>query len=96
MKDSHEIILRLFASIVRVNKLTKLEPNRGRQCASSLFLPWLDLGLKLYGFMTYLSFLTITKRLVRLFQNWASFYVRSLEITVLVHLFVATKMTVQH
>jgi hypothetical protein len=37
MNDSHEITSRLFANIVRVNKLTKLESNRGCRCASSSF-----------------------------------------------------------
>lgn len=36
--DDAEITSRLFASIVWVNKLTKLESTRGRHCASSSFI----------------------------------------------------------
>lgn len=71
--DSHVTILRLFANIDVVNKLTKLESNRGRHSASSSFLNVVDLGHKLYGFIAYLSFSALTKGLNCLKLYWDSF-----------------------
>jgi len=42
------------------------------------------LGLKLYGFIAYLSFPTVTRLLVRPFQNWDSFKDSSLVIPAMV------------
>lgn len=81
--ESHEITSRLFANIVRVNKLTKLEPIRGRRRASSSFSKLEYLGLKLYGFMTYLWLITITKRLADVVKNWGSYWDSSLVIPAL-------------
>src|SRR5450759_4143301 len=83
MKDSRKIILRLFANIVRVNKSDKAGIKSRTPTSVLFFLPWLNLHHKLKRVMTYLIFGTQNKSLVRLFQNWASFYVRSLEITAL-------------
>lgn len=84
MNDSHEITSRLLASIVRVNKLTKLEPIRGRDERPLPFFPCLDLHPNLYGFIAYLKYVTVNTLLVVVVKNWDSFRDSSMVIPAMV------------